>query len=176
MRMSDALRHSVEAFLYREARLLDDRQFREWLELLTDDIRYWMPTRHNRLREGPDERWEVEKELDALGFFDETKSSLTRRVDRFYSGMAWAEEPPSRTRHLISNVEVMETDQADEVRVYSNFLAYRSRLEGLEGEEDFFVGRREDILRREAGEWKIAQRRIIFDGLVLNAQNLSIFF
>jgi 3-phenylpropionate/cinnamic acid dioxygenase small subunit len=59
---------------------------------------------------------------------------------------------------------------------YSNFLAYRSRLEGLEGEEVFFVGRREDLLRRESGEWKIAQRRIIFDGLVLNAPNLSIVF
>ena len=174
--MSHALRHEVEAFLYREARLLDDRRFRDWLELLAADIRYWMPTRHNRLREGPDEQWEIEKELDALGFFDETKPSLTRRVERFYSGMAWAEDPPSRTRHFISNVEVMETERAGEIQVYSNFLAYRSRLEGLEGEENFFAGRREDILRREAGDWKIVQRRIIFDGLVLNAQNLSIFF
>ncbi|WP_089938409.1 3-phenylpropionate/cinnamic acid dioxygenase subunit beta [Candidatus Entotheonella palauensis] len=174
--MNHELRLDVEAFLYREARLLDDRKFRDWLDLLTEDVRYWMPTRHNRMREGPDEQWEVEKELDVLGFFDETKSSLALRVERFYSGMAWAEDPPSRTRHFISNVEVITTERANEVRVYSNFLAYRSRLEGLEGEEDFFAGRREDILRREHGEWKIAQRRIIFDGLVLNAQNLSIFF
>ncbi len=174
--MNHTLRLDIEAFLYREARLLDDRKFRDWLALLTDDIRYWMPTRHNRMREGPDEQWEVEKELDVLGFFDETKNSLTLRVERFYSGMAWAEDPPSRTRHFISNVEVMETAKANEVEAYSNFLAYRSRLEGLEGEENFFAGRREDILRREQGHWKIAQRRIIFDGLVLNAQNLSIFF
>lgn len=174
--MNHELRLDIEAFLYHEARLLDDRKFRAWLDLLTDDVRYWMPTRHNRMREGPDEQWEIEKELDALGFFDENKTSLKLRVERFYSGMAWAEDPPSRTRHFISNVEVMTTERADEVQAYSNFLAYRSRLEGLEGDEDFFAGRREDILRREHGNWKIAQRRIIFDGLVLNAQNLSIFF
>ncbi len=174
--MSHELRHAVEQFLYQEARLLDDRKFRHWLDLLTDDVHYWMPTRHNRLREGPDEQWEVEKELDVLGFFDETKASLTLRVERFYSGMAWAEEPPSRTRHFLSNIEVIETDKADEVQVYANFLTYRSRLEGLEGEEDFFVGRREDLLRCVDGQWRIARRRIIFDGLVLNAQNLSILF
>ena len=174
--MNHELRHSVEQFLYREARLLDDRKFRDWLELLTDDIRYWMPTRFNRVREGPDEQWEIDKELDELGFFDESKASLTYRVERFYSGMAWAEEPPSRTRHFISNIEVFDTDQADEMQVYSNFLAYRSRLEGLQGEENFFVGRREDRLRRVGNDWKLARRRIIFDGLVLNAQNLSIFF
>ncbi|MEE9147352.1 MAG: 3-phenylpropionate/cinnamic acid dioxygenase subunit beta [Candidatus Tectomicrobia bacterium] len=173
--MNHALRHSVEQFLYREARLLDDRKFRDWLELFTDDVRYWMPTRFNRLRDGPEEQWEVEKELDTLGFFDETKESLQQRVERFYSGMAWAEDPPSRTRHFLSNIEVLETEKTDEVQVYANFLTYRSRLEGLEGEEDFFVGRHEDLLRQVDGDWKIARRRIIFDGLVLNAQNLSIF-
>ncbi|ETX00272.1 MAG: hypothetical protein ETSY2_39415, partial [Candidatus Entotheonella gemina] len=81
--MNHELRLDVEAFLYREARLLDDRKFRDWLDLLTEDVRYWMPTRHNRMREGPDEQWEVEKELDVLGFFDETKSSLALRVERF---------------------------------------------------------------------------------------------
>ena len=111
--MNHALRHSVEQFLYREARLLDDRKFRDWLELFTDDVRYWMPTRFNRLRDGPEEQWEVEKEHDTLGFFDETKESLQRRVERFYSGMAWAEDPPSRTRHFLSNIEVLETEKTD---------------------------------------------------------------
>jgi len=168
--------HSVEQFLYREARLLDDRRFREWLDLLTDDIRYWMPTRFNRLRSGPDEQWAIEDELDDLGYFDETKASLTARVERFYTGMAWAEEPPSRTRHLITNIEVEDSAMADEAVVYSNFLTYRSRLEGLEGDEDFFVGRREDTLRLVDGAWKLAKRRIISDAIVINAQNLSVFF
>lgn len=46
--MRDGLIREIEQFLYREARLLDDRQFQEWLDLLTDDIRYWMPVRSNR--------------------------------------------------------------------------------------------------------------------------------
>jgi 3-phenylpropionate/cinnamic acid dioxygenase small subunit len=171
-----ALLHSVEQFLYQEARLLDDRRFLEWLDLLADDIEYIMPTRYNRIRGGPNEDWAVEKELAELPYFEENKQSLTARVQRFYSGLAWAEEPPSRTRHLVSNVEVFPAEAGDEVRVYSNFLTYRSRLEGLEGEFDFFIGRREDLLRREDGSWKLACRRIIPDDVVIRAQNLSIFF
>ncbi len=171
----DQLR-DVEQFLYREARLLDNRRFRDWLALLSDDIRYWMPTRHNRKREGPNEQWEVEKELDELGWLDETKQSLSMRVERLYSGMAWAEEPPSRTRHLITNVEILGNASPNEVEVASNFLTYRSRLEGLPNDTDFFVGQREDVLRQTGEGWQIARRRIIGDFMVLNAQNLSIFF
>jgi len=174
--VSDERIHAVEQFLYKEARLLDDRRYNDWLELLADDIDYTMPTRHNRLREGPNEQWEVERELDELCFFEESKTSLVLRVRRFYSGMAWAEEPPSRTRHLVTNIEVVSSESADETEVFSNFLLYRSRLEGLEGDEDFFVGRREDRLRREGSEWKLAKRRIIIDTVVVSAQNLSIFF
>jgi 3-phenylpropionate/cinnamic acid dioxygenase small subunit len=168
--------HSVEQFLYREARLLDDRRFRDWLNLLTDDISYTMPTRHNRLRDGPNEQWEIDKELDELCFFDENRASLNARVERFYSGMAWAEDPPSRTRHFITNVELPDGDGHEEVQVFSNFLLYRSRLEGLEGDQDIFTGRREDTLRLVDGCWKLARRRIITDAIVINAQNLSVFF
>lgn len=174
--MSHERFHAIEQFLYKEARLLDDRRFNDWLELLTDDISYTMPTRYNRLRAGPDEQWEVERELDELCYFEETKASLTQRVQRFFSGMAWAEEPPSRTRHLITNIEVLDGDSPEEAVVYSSFLTYRSRLEGQKGDEDSFVGRREDVLRRVNGEWKVAKRRIIIDAVVINAQNLSIFF
>lgn len=171
---------SIQQFLYREARLLDERRFREWLELFTDDCRYWMPTRRNRLREGRDEAWEVEKELEdeaGLAFFDDDRVGLGRRVERLYTGMAWAEDPPSRTRHFIANVEVSDGENGGEVKVRSTFLTYRSRNEGLAGDEDLFSGRREDVLRLDGnGGWKIARRKIIPDWVVLNAQNLSIFF
>jgi 3-phenylpropionate/cinnamic acid dioxygenase small subunit len=175
--MSDHdLVRDVEQFLYKEARLLDGRKFREWLALMTDDVRYWMPTRYNRKRDGPGEQWEVEKELDELGWLDETKASLTMRVERFYSGLAWAEEPPSRTRHLITNVEVLDGESDDALQVFSNFMTYRSRLEGLAADTDFFVGQRQDILRRTPDGFMIASRKIVSDFVVLNAQNLSIFF
>ena len=87
--------------------------------------------------------------------------------------MAWAEDPPSRTRHMLSNIEVEPGDAASEIKVYANFLVYRSRAET---EQDFYVGARQDILRHVNGAWKIARRKIILDQSVLLAKNVSIFF
>src|SRR5919106_2852765 len=125
--MDNELRHSVEDFLYLEAELLDERKLREWLELLTDDVRYWMPIRHNAL-ERPGE---IAEELSKPGegfYFDDDKKSLGLRVERIYSKSAWSELPPSRTRHLISNVRVKK-DNGAELEVHSNFLVYRTRME-----------------------------------------------
>jgi 3-phenylpropionate/cinnamic acid dioxygenase small subunit len=110
---------------------------------------------------------------DELAVMDETKDSLRRRVERLDSGLAWAEDPPSRTRHFISNIEAHPTDSPDEVKVFSNFIMYRTRGER---EEDFYVGSREDILRRSADGWQIAYRRVVLDQNVLSAKNVSNFF
>ena len=180
--MNEDVTREVEQFLYREARLLDERRFHEWLELLTDDIHYWMGSRSNRYPKSskaisildPDRY--VEDDLtkaDELAILDEDKASLTSRVARLDTGMAWAEDPPSRTRHLITNIEVEQGDAAAEVKVYSNFMVYRSRAET---EQDFYVGARRDVLRRVAGAWKIAGRKITLDQNVLLAKNVSIFF
>src|SRR5438105_10238824 len=113
MRSEDVLRE-VEQFLYREARLLDERRFREWLELFTDDVRYWMGARSNRYPRtskaisilSPNRYVEDDKTRDdELSIFDETKETLSGRVARLETGMAWAEDPPSRTRHLSTNIE-----------------------------------------------------------------------
>ncbi|MGC2414899.1 MAG: 3-phenylpropionate/cinnamic acid dioxygenase subunit beta [Stellaceae bacterium] len=181
MRNADVLRE-VEQFLYREARMLDDRRFHEWLTLFTDDVRYWMASRTNRYPKSskaisildPDRYVEddVGRE-DELAVLDETKETLTGRVARLDTGMAWAEDPPSRTRHMISNIEIEPGDVDSELRVYSNFIAYRSRAET---EQDFYVGARQDVLRRVDGEWKIAYRKLILDQNVMLAKNVSIFF
>ena len=180
--MNEDVTREVEQFLYREARLLDERRFHEWLELFTDDIHYWMGSRSNRYPKSskaiaildPDRY--VEDDLtkaDELAILDEDKASLTSRVARLDTGMAWAEDPPSRTRHLITNIEVEPGDAVAEVKVYSNFMVYRSRAET---EQDFYVGARRDVLRRVAGAWKIAGRKITLDQNVLLAKNVSIFF
>ena len=180
--MRDEVVRQVEQFLYREARLLDARQFRQWLELFTDDVRYWMPMRSNRysvtskaisiLDGSRYEEEDLSKEGD-LAIMDETKESLVRRIDRLDTGMAWAEDPPSRTRHFVSNIEVEPGERESEIKVYSNFIMYRTRAET---EEDFYVGSREDILRNVNGEWKIARRKIVLDQNVLLAKNVSNFF
>ena len=180
MRNDDALRE-VEQFLYREARLLDERRFREWLDLFTDDVRYWMGARSNRYPRtskaisilSPNRYVEDDKtRADELSIFDETKETLSGRVARLETGMAWAEDPPSRTRHLITNIEVAGETGA-ELTVHSNFMVYRSRAET---EQDFYVGARQDLLRRIDGGLKIARRKMTLDQNVLSAKNLSIFF
>ena len=172
----------VEQFLYREARLLDERRFHEWLELFTDDVRYWMPGRSNRYPKvskaivilDPDRYTEEELTRDdELAILDETKETLGRRIARLETGMAWAEDPPSRTRHIITNIEVEQGEVASELQVYSNFMVYRSRAET---EQDFYVGGRQDVLRHVDGAWKIARRKLILDQSVLLAKNVSIFF
>ncbi|RUA24785.1 MAG: hypothetical protein DSY79_00350 [Chloroflexi bacterium] len=180
--MRDEIIREVEQFLYKEARLLDNRQFHQWLELLTDDLRYWMPIRSNRypvnskaisiLDGSRYEESEVSSESD-LALMDEDKDSLTRRIDRLDSGMAWAEDPPSRTRHIITNIEVEAGDSQDELKVYSNFFMYRTRAET---EQDFYIGSREDVLRRVNGQLRVASRKIVLDQTVLLAKNLSNFF
>src|ERR1700736_2625978 len=164
MRNEDVHRE-VEQFLYREARLLDERRFHEWLDLFTDDVHYWMGARANRYPRiskaisilSPNRYVEDDKtRADELSIFDETKQTLNARVARLETGMAWAEDPPSRTRHMISNVEVA-SEAGHELTVYCNFIVYRSRAES---EEDFYVGARQDLLRRTDGGLKIARRKM----------------
>src|SRR5438132_12056679 len=180
--INDDVGREVEQFLYREARLLDERRFHEWLELLTDDVRYWMAGRTNRYPRRskaiaiPDPDRYVEDDMtkeNELAIFDEDKQTLSGRVARLDTGLAWAEAPPSRSRHLITNIEVERGEAASEVKVYSNFMVYRSRAET---EQDFYVGARRDVLRRVARAWKIAGRKIVLDQNVLTAKNVSIFF
>lgn len=168
----------VEQFYYEEAALLDDGRYADWLDLLADDLDYWMPTRTNRLRR--QQALSVAARGEAA-FYDETKDSLAWRIRRFDSGMAWAEDPPSRTRHLITNVMVRHADPAEhdgftphDLCVSSAFLVYRNRLQR---EENVFAGRRTDILRRAGdGRLQVARRTILLDQNVLQAKNISTFF
>src|SRR5205823_14093763 len=96
----------VAEFLYREAELLDERRYADWLALLADDIRYWMPMRRN-VKFGQDER-EFTRESTDIAWFDEGKDTLIRRVKQIQTGIHWAEEPQSRIAHLVSNVQLLE--------------------------------------------------------------------
>jgi 3-phenylpropionate/cinnamic acid dioxygenase small subunit len=180
--VADDVLREIEQFFYREARLLDERRFREWLELFADDVHYWMPMRSNRyprsskaisildMSSEPDR--DVTRE-DELALLDETKATLERRIARLETGMAWAEDPPSRTRHLITNVEIETGSGPSDLKAFSNFVVYRTRAET---EREFYIGSRQDVLRRTSGAWKIAGRRIVLDETVLSVKNISIFF
>ncbi len=166
-----ALQQEIEQFLYFEARILDERRHDEWYELLAEDIHYFMPTRYNRLRREGDREFSGPNEA---AFFDEDKRSIAQRIRRLNTGMAWAEDPPSRTRHMVSNVTIRPRE-GGEYEVDCYYLLYRSRLER---EVEFFVGMRHDLLRRadNPAGFLIARRTIILDQTVLMARNLSFFF
>jgi 3-phenylpropionate/cinnamic acid dioxygenase small subunit len=164
------LTQEIAQFLYTEAELLDERRHDEWLALLADDIRYWMPMRRN-VKYGDTAR-EFTRETEDVSWFDEGKDTLARRVRQLQTGIHWAEEPQSRISHMITNVQLLSVTP-DEVVAKSRFLIYRNRVET---ETDLLVGKREDTLRRAGDGWQIARRKIILDQSVLLTKNLTFFF
>jgi 3-phenylpropionate/cinnamic acid dioxygenase small subunit len=169
------LTQEIAEFLYAEAELLDERHHDEWLDLLAEDIRYWMPMRRN-VKYGDTTR-EFTREGEDISWFDEGKETLTRRVRQIQTGIHWAEEPQSRIAHLVTNVQLIEAtpnaDAPQQVMAKCRFLIYRNRVET---ETDLLVGKREDTLRRLDDSWLIARRKIILDQNVLMTKNLTFFF
>jgi 3-phenylpropionate/cinnamic acid dioxygenase small subunit len=169
MTPQQALWFDLMQFYIREAWLLDDRKFQAWLELFTEDVLYFMPRRKNVPRR------ESHREVTPLGdlaVFEEDKRYLEMRVARLDTGMAWSEDPPSRTRHIIGNLVVEALDNG-EVQARTAFLIYRSHLET---DQQIFAGRRDDVLRQVNGAWKVSKRQILLDANVLLDKNLSLFF
>lgn len=171
LRLADAQTHfEVNQFYFLEAEFLDDGRFADWLEMLSEDLHYWAPTRSNRLRR--QQALSVAAPGEAA-FYDETKESLAWRIRRFDSGMAWAEDPPSRTRHLVSNVSVREREDGL-FQVRSAFLVYRNRLHT---EVDIYAGGRNDVLRRTGVHgFEVVKRTLLFEQNVLLMKNISTFF
>lgn len=166
-----ALQSRVERFLTAEAQLLDDQRYFEWIELFTDDVRYWVPTRVTRTNRERDREIAGDGELM---YIDDNKFYLSGRVRRLTSGIAWSEEPPSRTRRIISNVRIDPQDN-DELLVTSNFIVYRNRLER---NEDWFVGERFDVLRpadqaSTGYPYVIASREVVLTQATLLAPSIS---
>ena len=163
------LQHEVEQFLYREVRMLAEGRFEEWLDLFTEDSRYLMPIRETTATREDSERGE-----GFLPHVDDDKDFMRARVQRLRHRLAHAEQPPSRLRYFISNIEVEDMDGgADgELDVRCNLMVYQSRLERT---EKIFVGRREDRLRPENGSYRIANRVVVLDQSLL-PRSITIFF
>ncbi len=163
------LQHEVEQFLYEEAALLDARKYREWLGLLASDIHYWMPIRRTVTRN------DLEFEFTRLGdiaFFDDDLEVLEMRVKKLEASSAWAEDPPSRSRHFVSNVRITGVS-GDEITLEACFYLYRTRLNT---EVDTWVGRRTDVLRRIDGNLRLAKRHIFLDQTLIRSTNMSTLF
>lgn len=163
-------KQEIEAFYFAEAELLDERRFEDWLDLMAHDVRYFMPLRRN-VAFGEHDRSENTRPGEVC-WFDDDKETLERRVAQILTGKHWAEEPLSRVCHMISNVQIVDS-APPQVTVKCRFLVYRNRLQD---EENIFVGKREDVLRKSGNAWQIARRTILLDQNVLLPKNLTIFF
>jgi 3-phenylpropionate/cinnamic acid dioxygenase small subunit len=152
----------VVRFLTREAQLLDERRYADWLALFCEDSEYVVPIRKFRQADGPDEDWDVSKEVSTEG---ELQMSISRfpdlklRVDRLLSGKAHTENPPWFTQRLVTNVDVRHDGHRDRLEVHSKFLLNRFKT----GREQTLVGSRKDTLVRVEGELRISRRWVLFN-------------
>ncbi|MDY7102772.1 MAG: 3-phenylpropionate/cinnamic acid dioxygenase subunit beta [Actinomycetota bacterium] len=170
-RVDPALADELRDVLHDEAELLDEGRLREWTALLTDDITYQVPVRVQK------ERTDDGRVTGVMGtsfHMDENRTSIEMRVDRVETGFAWAEEPPSRLRHHITNVRVRPTDRDDELSVRSNVLVFRSRWDWAA--QDLLSCERFDAWRRVDGRWRLARRLVLLDVTSVPTHNLSFFF
>lgn len=136
--------NDVEALVLREARLLDEQRYAEWLALFADDAVYWIPTRANQ-----------QSANEALSIIYEPKSLLAVRVERLMRKEMHVQSPPSRTVHHVSALEV-DGDEARSALIVAEWRA---------GEARFFAGRVHHQLRRTPQGLKIVRKRIdLIDG------------
>ncbi|MCX2975477.1 3-phenylpropionate/cinnamic acid dioxygenase subunit beta [Halieaceae bacterium IMCC8485] len=168
-RVTAELQHQIEQHYYTEARMLQDGLYREWLEhLVAPDIHYWLPVYEQRFRR--DKR--PAPTPDDAAIYNDDYAMLKMRVERLYTGQVWMEDPPSRIRHNISNVEAYHTEIPGELRVYSNFTIQRHRRQT---EHYTHTGGREDLLRQDGTTFKLARRKIDLDARVVQDKNLYFF-
>lgn len=159
------LERRVEQFLYKEAALLDQREQKEWLSLLDEDIEYKAPLRITR-----------EHVNDSFShssyYYNEDYGSLQARVQRFESEYAWSERPPSRTRRFVTNVRANEREDGT-IDAKSYLLLYYGQ--GDSESYTFLAGRREDVLRPDDNTFTIAKRHVFLDHAVPKIDKISVF-
>jgi ethylbenzene dioxygenase beta subunit len=158
----------VMTWLHREAELLDTLREAEWLEtMIAEDIVYQMPVRQTVMRSSGD------------GFFDhafhldETYGSLATRIARTKTAFAWGEDPPSRSRHFVTNIRVKHGDDGL-IEATSSLLLFRSRADQSIG--NTISCERRDVLRRDGGALRLIKRTVLLDVSVVETHNLAVIF
>src|SRR6202163_1128553 len=139
-------RAALEDFIIHEARLLDARRFRDWMELFADDGSYWVPA-------VPDQK----SPFDQASLFYDDRELMKTRIERLEHPRIHVQTPPSRTAHLIGNTIVESADEAaGEVVGGSTFIMVEYR----DDRQRIFAGRQHHRLRREGTSFRIVQKRV----------------
>jgi 3-phenylpropionate/cinnamic acid dioxygenase small subunit len=167
----------VQQWLYREARMLDERRYDLWVSLLDDDMRYRIPSRAF-VRQGHVKdftTWSVDRELeapDALPLINDDLRALRGRVERLQTGMAWAETPPSMTRRLVSNIMILDLDEDGCLSVVSTIFIHKVRGDS----RVLFTAERRDRILPAGDGFRLRERYVVLDDVVLASENLSLLF
>lgn len=156
---------AIEQFLKRESEYLDDYRFDDWLDLLSPEIEYEVPVRVSQ--EGRESDF-----LDTYHLYEDY-DTLSDRITRRAGEYAWAERPPSRTRHHVSNIRVKQGDGDGEYEVKSNVLLYVSR--GDDADYETLSAEREDIIINTEDGWKIRERTAYLDITTLPVDAMNYF-
>ena len=163
---SETTFQDIYDFLIAEAALLDDRQHRDWLALVTEDIDYRIPIRLTRARDS-----DLPTFSEDSYHMVEDHASLKARIDRFDTGYAWSQDPPPRLRRFVSNVRI--TGRTDsEISAVSYILFFYGRADAS---PELLSGQREDLLRLTKDGLRIARRVVFLDHTYLPTENLAAF-
>ncbi|MGI9284813.1 MAG: aromatic-ring-hydroxylating dioxygenase subunit beta [Pseudomonadales bacterium] len=171
---------AVEQFYFREARLLDERKYQQWLALVAEDVEYTLPNRHTVFvdpkKRDSEALLNVEQELSHgtdANFRSENYLTLSIRVMRAFKINSWTDNPPARTSRFVSNVEVLPSETLDCLQVYSNILIAYIRHDS---DNHMYTARRSDILRRTEEDFLIAKREVLIDWNLVTGPSLGVFF
>lgn len=145
---------ALEQFLYREARLADEHAFDEWESLWTDDALYWIPANGDDI-----------DPTTQMSIVHDNRSRIRTRIKQLNTGRRLSQEPRSRLRRVVSNVEILGTE-GGETTVGANFVLVESRERGKE----LWAGRYTYRLRVVDGELRMAYKKV---ALVDNARAIA---
>ena len=178
MTEAEVLRQArIEQWLYREARLLDERRWDLWLDLMDEQIRYVVPDRTWRLQSDVRDfaTWSVDAELSppwGAPLIDEDLAALRQRVARFQSRMGWSEMPASMTRRIVSNV-MIDAVQGSLLSGGSNLFLSKVRPDEV---ALFTAQRRDQLIDLDGDGLRLRSRTVVLDAVVLPSENLSLLF
>ncbi|HEY4041001.1 MAG TPA: aromatic-ring-hydroxylating dioxygenase subunit beta [Rhodopila sp.] len=147
--IANVTREQIEDFLYAEAELLDNWQLNEWIALFDQERGSYLIPSTDAPHSDPN---------TALFLIADNMAKLRSRVSQLLSGAAWAENPKSRTRHMVNNVRIAGTE-GDVLLVKANFVVYRMRFQNI----DPYIGTYHYKLLPQDGTFKILERRVVLD-------------
>ncbi|MDO8299675.1 aromatic-ring-hydroxylating dioxygenase subunit beta [Lacisediminimonas sp.] len=144
--------HQASELLFREAALLDLRQWDQWLALFAPDAEYWVPSWKNEDQPTSDPK----RELSLIYYA--SRAGLEDRVGRVQSGRAVSSMVLPRTQHAISNVRILAAGP-DSMTVASNWTTHQFLPKDKSVE--LFFGRYRHEFRRHGDDWLIARRKAL---------------